>query len=269
MKLPVYFAAVAAIGFASPALAADDYGDTYAAASDIDTSTTDLSIRVGIGGLVQPDYEGSDDYEIAPWPIVTLEYFRLPGVGEFGGRTVGFAIGPSFGFVGERDQFSDPALVGLGNVDAAFELGLKAAYEVNYWGAYVALRHGFGGHEGFVGEAVVYGVWQPTNRFVLRAGPNLGFADGEYFDTYFSVSPTQSALSGLPVYSAGSGIKTVGLQANAIYSMTEKVDLHFRAGYDYLTSGAGDSPIVTTAGSRNQFTAGVGISYRIDLDLFD
>ncbi|MFC3135094.1 MipA/OmpV family protein [Microbaculum marinum] len=268
MHRTLAIAALAAAGFAAPVLA-DQYETIYVEEEVIDTTTTDLSLRIGIGGLVQPDYEGSDDYEIAPWPIVSLEYLRLPGLGEFGGRTVGFSIGPSFGFVGERDQFSDPALIGLGNVDAAFELGLKAAYEVDHWGAYAALRQGFGGHEGLVGEAALYGVWRPVDQFVLRVGPDVSYATSEYFDTYFSVTPTQSFLSGLPVYNAGSGFKSVGIQGLAVYSLTEKVDLHFRAGYDRLVSGAADSPIVTTAGSRDQFTAGMGISYRIDLDLFD
>jgi MipA family protein len=269
------------VKFATSALAAAAFGlstlglGVAANAADqileegIDTSTTDLSVRVGIGGLFQPDYTGSNDYEVVPWPIVSLEYLRLPGLGDFGGRTVGFTIGPSFGFVGERDQTSNAALNGLGDVDAAFEAGIKAAYEVNYWGAYAAVRRGFGGYDGFVGEAALYAVWRPTDVWVVRAGPNVSFADSDYFNTYYSVTPGQSAASGLAAYNAGSGFKTVGLQANAVYSWTEKVDLHFRAGYERLVGGAADSPIVTTAGSENQFTAGIGISYRLDLDLFD
>jgi MipA family protein len=248
-----------------PALAADDVDSGE---GKLDPST-DLSIRVGIGGLVQPDWEGSDEYDIEPWPIVQLEFLRLPGLGEFGGRRRGFAIGPSFAFIGERDQFSDPALIGLGNVDSTVEVGLKALYEVDYWGAYAALRHGFGGHDGLVGEASVYAVWRPFEKFVLRAGPTVSYADSDYFNTYFSVSPGQSLASGLPVYNAGSGFKSVGLLGLATYELTDKVDLHFTAGYTRLINGAGDSPIIAAAGSRDQFTAGVALSYRIDLDLFD
>lgn len=230
---------------------------------------TDLSLRIGIGGIVQPEWEGSDSYNVVPWPIINLEYLRLPGIGEFGGQRRGFSIGPSFNFVSKRDQFDDPILIGLGDVDAAFEFGLKGTYEVENWGAYLAVRRGFGGHEGFVGEAVAYGILRPTDRLELRGGPEITFADSEYFDTYFSVNPVQSFLSGLPVYSAGSGFKSVGLAGQATYSLTDKVDLQFRAGYTYLLSNAGDSPIVEIGGSRNQFMVGAGVSYRIDLDLFD
>jgi MipA family protein len=265
VRIASYCVIAAMCGFAGPALAADE---SPVVDPGIDTSTTDLSIRVGIGALAQPNFEGADSYEAAPWLFGSLEYLRLPGVGTFGGRTVGFTIGPSFNYIGERDQTSNAALNGLGNVDAAYELGLKATYEVNNWGAYAALREGFGGYSGLVGEAAVYAVWRPTDVLVMRVGPDVSYASSDYFDTYFSVTPAQSAASGLPVYSAGSGFKSVGLQANAVYTMTEKVDLHFRAGYDRLVGDAGDSPIVETAGSRNQFTAGVGISYRFDLDLF-
>lgn len=270
MTIRLVCIAAAICGIAAPALAADeDWDGGYDAAPAAESTTTDLSIRIGIGGVVQPDWEGSNDYEIVPWPIVSLEYLRLPGIGTVGGRTVGFSIGPSFNFVGERDPSSDPALTGLGTVDSAFEFGLRAIYEVNNWGAYAALRQGFGGHDGLVGEAALYAVWRPTDVFVVRAGPNVTYASADYFDTYFSVTPVQSFRSGLPIYSAGSGFKSAGIQALATYSLTEKVDLHFRAGYDRLVSGAADSPIVTTAGSRDQFSAGLGLSYRIDLDLYD
>ncbi len=267
MRFGLYGVFAAACGVVTPACAADA-GD-FDTPPPVEDTTTDLSIRVGIGGLMQPDFEGSDKYELTAWPIVSLEYLRVPGLGSVGGRTVGFSIGPSYRYVGARDQNDDPALVGLGNVDAAYELGVRATYEVNFWGAYAALRQGFGGHEGVVGEAALYGVWRPTSVLVVRAGPDVTYASSDYFDTYFSVTPAQSLASGVPVYSAGSGFKSVGLQANAIYSLTDKVDLHFRAGYDRLVDGAADSPIVETAGSRDQFTAGIGISYRFDLDLYD
>lgn len=255
------------VGLWGTALAADESGEMQKFDPSIDTSTTDVSIRVGIGGLVQPDYSGSDDYEVVPWPIISLEYLRLPGIGDVGGRTVGFSIGPSIDFEGKRDQNDNPVLNGLGDVDAAVELGVRGTYEVNHWGAYASIRQGLGGHEGIVGEAALYAVWRPAERWVVRAGPNVSYADSEYFDTYFSVTPAQSATSGLPVYSAGSGFKSVGLQANAVYSLTDKVDLHVRAGYERLVDGAANSPIVARAGSENQFTGGLGISYRLDLDL--
>lgn len=230
---------------------------------------TDLSVRLGIGGIMQPEWEGSDSYNVVPWPIVSLEYLRLPGIGEFGGQRLGFSIGPSFNVVSKRDQFDDPVLVGLGDVDAAVELGLKGAYEMEHWGALLAVRRGFGGHDGIVGEAVAYGILRPTDRLELRGGPEITFADSEYFDTYFSVTPAQALLSGLPVYDAGSGFKSVGITGQATYSLTDKVDLHARASYTYLLSDAGESPIIEIGGSRNQVTVGAGISYRIDLDLFD
>lgn len=272
MKKTIGLVALAASVAAAPAIAAD-YGDQsqydaqFADPTPVDTGV-DLSIRIGIGGVYKPDYEGSDDYELSPWPIVSLEYLKLPGLNEIGGRKVGFSIGPSFNFIGSRDQDQDPALIGIGDVDSAVEVGLKGTYEVNNWGAYAAIRRGFGGHEGVVGEIAAYGIWRPNERFVLRAGPDLSFASADYFDTYFSVTPSQAAASGLPAYNAGSGLKAAGLQAVAVYSWTEKVDLHFRAGYERLLDGAADSPIVTVAGSENQFSVGMGISYRVDLDLF-
>src|SRR3546814_4881132 len=42
-----------------------------------DSKATDSKawdIRLGAGALVKPDYEGSDDYEVAPLPLLSVNY---------------------------------------------------------------------------------------------------------------------------------------------------------------------------------------------------
>ncbi len=229
----------------------------------------DLSLRLGIGGKVAPDYEGSDDYELKPWPIFSLEFLRLPGIGEFGGPSTGFSIGPSFNFVGERKETDNPALIGLGNVSAAVELGARIGFETEIVEAFAALRHGIGGHHGIVGDLGVNAILRPMDRLEVRAGPRASFADGEYFNTYFSVTPAQSAASGLPAFDAGSGFKSVGLEAEVTYDFTDHWRGHLGAGWDRLVGDAANSPIVMAAGDENQFHVGLGVSYRFDLDLFN
>ena len=43
--------------------------------------------------------------------------------------------------------------------------------------------------------------------------------------------------------------------------------LHIRGGYDRLVGDAADSPIAE-AGSKDQFSIGVGVSYRFAFDVF-
>lgn len=264
MRLTILVFLLAAI--ATPATAADVFAPGPSAPIEKDV---DLSLRIGGGAMVQPDYEGSDDYHVVPWPIIALEYLRLPGIGEFGGPSTGFSVGPSFNVLGARDEDDNPILNGLGDVDTAVEIGGKVSFEHDMFGAFVAARRGFGGHEGFVGEAGLNVILHPTARVTFIGGPRVSAASDDFFDTYYSVTPAQSGASGLPVYDASGGFRTVGVAGELIYNLTELVDLHLTAGWDHLVGDAADSPVVEQAGSKDQFKVGAGLSYRLDLDLFD
>lgn len=251
---------------AAPAMAADAFepGTSAPIANDVD-----LSLRIGGGAKYQPDYEGSDDYHVVPWPIIALEFLRLPGLGEFGGPSTGFSVGPSFNVLGSRDESDNAALAGLGDVDTAFEAGAKVSFETDMFGAFLAVRQGFGGHDGVVGEAGLDLIMRPTPRLSFIAGPRVSAASDEFFDTYYSVTPAQSVASGLPAYDASSGFRSVGVGGEMVYNLTELMDLHLTAEWSHLVGDAADSPIVVQAGSEDQFSVGAGVSYRLDLDLFD
>ncbi len=77
--------------------------------------------------------------------------------------------------------------------------------------------------------------------------------------SFFSVSKRQSGKSGLPSYDADAGIKSAGPQLVLLYRMNRDWGLELLAAYDRLTGDAEDSPIVK---DRDQFRAGLGVSYR-------
>jgi outer membrane protein len=236
---------------------------------DAATGGDDLVIELGLGGSVRPAYEGADDYTIQPDPLISLHYLRLPGVATFGGGPeTGLSFAPSFRYVQERDDNDYPELLGLGDVDAAFELGGTVGYRYESLAAFLTLRKGLTGHHGWVGETGVNLVVEPLPRLSLSAGPRVSFANSDYLDTYLGVTPAQSAASGLPVFDPDAGIKGVGLAAEGRYALTGNWSVVGRAGYERLVGDAADSP-VTDAGSENQFTAALGLTYRFGLDLFD
>ena len=63
-------------------------------------------------------------------------------------------------------------------------------------------------------------------------------------------------------------MKGVGVEGEARYALTPHWSVVGKAGYERLIGDAADSPI-TEAGSENQFTAALGLTYRFGLDLFD
>lgn len=230
--------------------------------------TNDIVFELGVGGLYSPRFEGSDNYIFAPYPIIKLHYLRIPGLYETDRKVSTIYFRPAFRFLGERNAGDDPIVRGLKPVDWALEIGAAVGYRTDYFDAYLEVRRGFNGHEGWIVDLGVDGIVHPTEDLTVKLGPRLSFADNEYMDTYFGVTPVGSVRSGYPVYNPSGGIKSIGLAGQAEYGLTPETTLYLRATYDRLIGDAGDSPIVK-AGEENMFGLGIGVSYKFGLDLYD
>jgi MipA family protein len=232
-------------------------------------SEIDLIIELGFGGRVQPDYEGSDNYGVSPFPVISLGYLNIPGLFEIGSQSPqggGLSIGPSFGYISKRDAGDDDD---LDDVDATYEAGIRVGYEwtnAEIWGE---ARYAFGGAEGIVGELGANAIARPYEKLQLKAGPFATFASGNYMDSYFGVSQQESINTGLRLdaYDPEGGFKSVGLQTSARYEFHPDWFFNADASYSRLVGDASDSPIVEQ-GSENQFTFGLSISKRFSVDLF-
>ncbi|TFF20411.1 MipA/OmpV family protein [Jiella endophytica] len=243
---------------AAPQPAAVDYGGD------------DFVFELGIKGVIDPEYLGSDDYRILPGAIFSVEYLNLPGLGSFGGPDgLGFSIGPAFNVVGERKVSDHPELNGLDDVDTTYEAGIKVSYEWQYAEVYGSARYAFGGAEGFVGDAGANLIARPTDTVTLKLGPTVSFASKEYMETYFSVSPGEAAASGgkFSTFEADGGVKSVGVAASARYEFSPDWFLNADASWDKLVGDAKDSPIVK-AGDDDQYSFTLGVSKKFSLDLW-
>jgi outer membrane protein len=80
------------------------------------------------------------------------------------------------------------------------------------------------------------------------------------------VDAEQSERTGLAVYSAGGGLHSLGGLGSVIYRMKGGFGLEGFARFDRLVGDAADSPVVrSSAGSRNQFELGLGLTYSFGL----
>jgi MipA family protein len=229
-------------------------------------------IDLGIGAIAKPKYEAADSYLVYPFPIVSVGKFYLPGLGQVvdGRRKSGVFFYPSFSFIGERKASDSTDLTGTKTVDWAVELGLGGGLRGEHWRAFAELRQGFNGHTGQVGQLGLDGIIYPAAKWEVSFGPRADFASEDYMDTYFGVSASEAGNSGgrLTAYSPSAGFKSVGLSGRASYDWNDDVRLHLQGGYDRLIGDAADSPIAS-GGSKDQFSLGVGLSYRFAFDLFD
>lgn len=102
--------------------------------------------------------------------------------------------------------------------------------------------------------------------WVLAVGPRLSIADASYMQSYFGVSPSEAALSGLSAYNARSGLKSVGVAASISYQISPTWSLDLYDRIDDLVGTAARSPVTTSnAGSRLQNTVGISLSHSFSL----
>lgn len=241
-------------------------------------------LSVGAGALFSPAYEGDDDYRLSLLPNVQIAYgdrFFASVQDGLGFNIINsdqLRVGPIARIAFSRDaDGSQPFaiagdrttdLLGLDDVDTTIELGGFAQFDVGPLTASLEVRQGVNGHDGVVAETGLrYGgrVFAFGPPIVYSFGPRMTLVDGNYNDAYFSVTPTQSLASGLPVFDAGGGVHSVGAGATFIVPLSgdNKMSAVFIAGYDRLTGDAGDAPLVRLRGARDQASAGLFFSYRL------
>ncbi len=92
----------------------------------------------------------------------------------------------------------------------------------------------------------------------LTATVGASYADADYMDAYFSVTPAQSAASsaGLPAYEADAGIKDAFFGVTTDVPLSRDWSLKLSGRYSRLVGDAADSPIVE---NENQFYGGASL----------
>lgn len=236
----------------------------------LDRPDPDMVISIRGGIQVSPAYFGSDESELGPNGSLRIDYLRFPNGFEYGsGQTVGYRTGlglqGSVRYIGERDSDDHSEIAGLDNVDASLEAGLGLGYEQRNYRVFANARYGFIGHHSWVGEIGADGIAYPVEGLTLTFGPRFSLGDQSFTDTYFGVSASESANSGLEAYDPDGGLVGVGVVLGARYLWNERWGIEGAARYDRLTNDAAASPI-TEAGSPDQYTFTVGITRRISLD---
>ena len=98
--------------------------------------------------------------------------------------------------------------------------------------------------------------------FQFGADLRAVYANDRYMESYFSIDADNSARSGLPVYTATSGAKNVGLGITGTYDIGSDWLLLGRVGVSRLLGDARDSPIVTLRGDASAATLGLALGYR-------
>ncbi len=236
-----------------------------------EAATDKWRYTVGLGAVAVPDYEGSDDYEAAPLPVARIQKGHQYG-NLFGTKLTSnliphpnFRLGPVLNYRGERDDVDSSAIDSMSKVDAALELGAQVGYDHKLDGGVIGAQVEWvhdvtDEHDGWLLTPEIHYRRPLGDSWKFNLSASTTYASDDYMETYFDVTPADSARSGLSTFSASDGFKDVGVKVVLAYGFNEHWDLGGIASFKRLLNDAEDSP-VTKVGDDNQFIAGLYVSY--------
>ncbi|MCA3694716.1 MipA/OmpV family protein [Aquidulcibacter sp.] len=224
-----------------------------------------------LGAMQIPEFEGSKDTET--WPLIAGSYhfderfIALEGTAIRANlvNSENWRAGPVLNYRFGRDKdVKDVAIRALGPVKDAWETGAYAGYVMPVGAGTIGitgevLTDASDVHKGWTGSASVRYSRAITPAFGLEVVGTASYMDKKYAQTYFGITSSQSAASSLPVYTAKSGAKDVGIDVLGSYKVTENYSVTGFVGYRRLLSEAADSPIVKR-GDKDQVTFAIGIT---------
>ena len=247
------------------------------------------ALTVGIGAAVIPSYEGSDDYRVIPVPQLrgkvsdfafwtrgpSLYFDVIPNRGQ----DIDLQLGPVAGVRFDRSsrKIKDAAVRALGERDKAVELGgfvgigktgvFTSAYD-NLSVRVAVTKDVAGAHESFIVTPAIEYFTPLSTRSFVGLGVSADYVGKKYGRYYYDVDAAGALASGLPEYSRagdGSGFKKVGVNLTGGLSLSGDIRkgwaLFALGGYSRMLGDYADSPIVSIAGSKNQWIGAVGVGY--------
>ena len=213
--------------------------------------------RPGDGGMVGAvaiagrKYQGSDERRILLVPLLDYQWKNGWFAGTTNGVGYNFSRRPDMDYgvrltadLG-RSESRSAALRGLGNVDARPEIGAFYNYALSPSLALTSsLRYGSGNDKnGMVLDVGAAYSMLLAPQWRLGLGVSATVANANYMQTYFGVTPAQSARSGYAPYTAGAGLRDVRASAALTYSVTPRIAITTALSASSLQGDAKDSPI--------------------------
>ncbi|WP_421788471.1 MipA/OmpV family protein [Hyphobacterium sp.] len=231
------------------------------------------------GGVAAiPESPGADSYRFIPFAAGRVRLGSVVLQAEGPGLSAGFVnqngieAGAYFRYYGGRDDDTGDAVVDLlpeadnAIVTGGFVRYLAAEGLLNpHDRVYFSGRLGMdvtGEYSGvFWSGSAAYAT--PLSRSTLFiANLSVSGSPDDYADALFSVTPNGSAASGLPVYTAQSGVQDIGLTLFLDQLVTDDWSVTGIFGISRLQGDFADSPIVTIRGDDMQYFAGIGLGRR-------
>jgi MipA family protein len=229
-----------------------------------------------LGAISIPEFEGAQDQSTQPLIATEIRwgqrYLAWEGTsGRFNLlNQANWEFGPAINITFARDKDIEALRVRkLGEIDEAFEAGVFVAYNIaNVLNDRDTLRFSAqvlkdisDTHEGTIGELSASYRMRVTDRLSITNTSSFSFANDDYANTYFSVTPAGALASGLAATKTDGGNKDAAISLAVNYSINERWMLFGYGKFARLLGDFADSPIVAIEGDKNQVSAGFGVGW--------
>jgi outer membrane protein len=241
------------------------------------------SFTIAGGGAYIPDYEGSDDYRLIPAAAIRgkLHGISFTTRGAYlyvdlvnGSGKVDFDVGPIAGVrLNRTGKIKDDVVNLLPDRKTAIEVGGFAGVSFKgltnpYDSLGVRLdvvKDVASAHQSTIVSPNVEFSTPLSRSFFVGASVSADFVSNRFADYYFSISPAEAALTGLPAFNAGGGMKNWKLGLLANYSLSgdlrHGLSVFGTGAYSRLVGDFKRSPIVSVRGSASQWLGALGLAY--------
>lgn len=276
--------AVLALVLSVPAMAqnADEGVATGPAETSSDSYKPKDTLTLGIGAAVLPRYDGSKFYLVTPIAgargrvsgitfsilAVNASVDVIPQRTETGGK---FVFGPMAHLTLNRSHLRQSRISLLGDIKPALEVGLHAGYQqtgvitskYDVLSFDVAVSHDVTGiHDSVVVTPQITYLTPLSKRALVALNVQADYVGSGYAQTYYGVTPVQSAVSGFPTYDIGAGVNNISGGFLAGYSLSGDLRrgwMVFAAGnYSHFMPETRRSPLVH---ADQQLIGALGIAY--------
>ncbi len=261
-----------------------------AAPPEASAKTYDNSVTIGVVGAYLPAFEGGRNYTLLPAPVaigavkgfaflLTGNQLNVDVLRTHVGARWDLQAGPLAAINLNRNTLSwttDPRGKQLGTIAPAAELGgfvglartgvVTSAYDILSVSA--SYRRDVSGiHDSYIIEPGITYFTPLSHKAAIAVYGSAKFVGNNYGRTYYGVTEAQSAATGLPAFTPGSGLFSWSTGIIGTHALTGDLLHGFKAvaglGYSRVEGAFARAPLINQLGDRNQWlaTAGLALSF--------
>jgi outer membrane scaffolding protein for murein synthesis (MipA/OmpV family) len=228
---------------------------------------------VGLGAYIRPAYVGADSMRTEPIPLLRVygeHWFARTTQGQLeGGYRVGLTptltAGAQLSYEPGRRTKDSAFLIAhnVATLDPGAALGAHLEWEDRFGpvpaNGLLRWRQNLDADQGAKADARFTVGVLATEHHRVGVFTQLTWASEKANQSYFGVTSTQATATGLPVYSAGAGLRNTVLGVLGAYDISRHWVALWSAEWHRLLGDARESPYTQ---DENNFYYTVGVTYR-------